>query len=33
MVYRSGKGRKAANGEVFDDNALTAAHRSFPWAR
>lgn len=24
------KGRKAANGEVFDDNALTAAHRTLP---
>jgi rare lipoprotein A len=24
------KGRKAANGEVFDSNALTAAHRTLP---
>jgi len=24
------KGRKAANGEVFDDSALTAAHRTLP---
>jgi rare lipoprotein A len=24
------KGRKAANGEVFDDTALTAAHRTLP---
>jgi rare lipoprotein A len=24
------KGRKAANGQVFDDNALTAAHRTLP---
>jgi len=24
------KGRKAANGEVFDDNSLTAAHRTLP---
>jgi rare lipoprotein A len=24
------KGRKSANGEVFDDNALTAAHRTLP---
>lgn len=24
------KGRKAANGEVFDDDALTAAHRTLP---
>ena len=24
------KGRKAANGEVFDDHALTAAHRTLP---
>jgi rare lipoprotein A len=24
------KGRKAANGEVFDDRALTAAHRTLP---
>jgi rare lipoprotein A len=24
------KGHKAANGEVFDDNALTAAHRTLP---
>src|SRR5260370_31244232 len=24
------KGRRAANGEVFDDNALTAAHRTLP---
>ena len=24
------KGRKAANGEVFDDGALTAAHRTLP---
>jgi rare lipoprotein A len=24
------KGRKAANGEVFDDNAMTAAHRTLP---
>jgi len=24
------KGRKAANGEVFDDQALTAAHRTLP---
>ena len=26
------KGRKAANGQVFDDNALTAAHRTLPFA-
>jgi rare lipoprotein A len=24
------KGRKAANGEIFDDHALTAAHRTLP---
>jgi len=24
------KGRRAANGQVFDDNALTAAHRTLP---
>jgi rare lipoprotein A len=24
------KGRKAANGQVFDDNAMTAAHRTLP---
>ena len=24
------KGRRAANGEVFDDNAMTAAHRTLP---
>ncbi len=24
------KGRKAANGQIFDDNALTAAHRTLP---
>ena len=24
------KGRRSANGEVFDDNALTAAHRTLP---
>jgi rare lipoprotein A len=24
------KGRKSANGQVFDDNALTAAHRTLP---
>jgi rare lipoprotein A len=24
------KGRKAANGQVFDDNSLTAAHRTLP---
>src|SRR5580698_4116711 len=24
------KGRKAANGQVFDDDALTAAHRTLP---
>jgi rare lipoprotein A len=24
------KGRKSANGQVFDDNAMTAAHRTLP---
>ena len=24
------KGRRAANGQVFDDNAMTAAHRTLP---
>lgn len=28
--YTAAKGRKAANGEVFDDHALTAAHRTLP---
>ncbi len=28
--YTADRGRKAANGEVFDDNALTAAHRTLP---
>jgi len=28
--YTAARGRKAANGEVFDDRALTAAHRTLP---
>lgn len=28
--YTARKGRKAANGEVFSDDALTAAHRTLP---
>jgi len=28
--YTADRGRKAANGEVFDGNALTAAHRTLP---
>ncbi|HEX3892902.1 MAG TPA: septal ring lytic transglycosylase RlpA family protein [Terracidiphilus sp.] len=28
--YTAAKGRKAANGEVFRDDALTAAHRTLP---
>ena len=28
--YTAPKGRKAANGEVFDDRAMTAAHRTLP---
>jgi len=28
--YTADKGRKAANGEVFDGDALTAAHRTLP---
>ena len=28
--YTAAKGRKAANGQVFDDDAMTAAHRTLP---
>jgi rare lipoprotein A len=28
--YTAAAGRKAANGELFDDNAMTAAHRTLP---
>jgi rare lipoprotein A len=28
--YTAAKGRKAANGQVFNDHALTAAHRTLP---
>ena len=28
--YTAARGRKAANGQVFDDRALTAAHRTLP---
>jgi rare lipoprotein A len=28
--YTAAKGRKAANGQLFDDDALTAAHRTLP---
>jgi rare lipoprotein A len=28
--YTASKGRKAANGQIFDDRALTAAHRTLP---
>jgi rare lipoprotein A len=28
--YTASKGRKAANGELFDESALTAAHRTLP---
>ena len=28
--YTAARGRKSANGQVFDDHALTAAHRTLP---
>jgi rare lipoprotein A len=28
--YTAAKGRKAANGQIFDDDAMTAAHRTLP---
>jgi rare lipoprotein A len=28
--YTAAKGRKAANGQIFDDHSLTAAHRTLP---